>query len=225
MLRSLFAILLVSIASCTAPPQPLPAVRVRDRRFVDSLGRDRHFRGVNVVYKDPPWLPSAPAFDASLSFVEDDAVYLASLGVNLIRLGVMWPGVVPTKGKVDHAYLERARALIRTAAAQGIYTIVEPHQDEMNPRFCGEGAPDWWVQAHATAADFPVPVQPAPFVPASSGAAPTRAQCDKHSSFSYIWTHDNARAYQTMWTQVMSYIWTHDNALVTLISTPSHQTL
>ena len=59
---------------------------------MDSHGRERLFRGVNVVYKDPPWLPHTAAFDADLSFVQADVDLLASLGVNLIRLGVMWPG-------------------------------------------------------------------------------------------------------------------------------------
>lgn len=32
--------------------------------------------------------------------------------------------------------------MIRLAAKYGIYSILDPHQDEFNPRFCGEGAPD-----------------------------------------------------------------------------------
>ena len=66
-----------------------------DWRFVDTAGRERLFRGVNVVYKDPPWLPTAPSFDTNFSWVPDDAKLLASMGFNLIRLGVMWPGVSP----------------------------------------------------------------------------------------------------------------------------------
>ena len=58
---------------------------------MDSAGRERLFRGINVVYKDPPYIPVVSAFHSNLSFVEADVDLLASLGVNLIRLGVLWP--------------------------------------------------------------------------------------------------------------------------------------
>ena len=41
-------------------------------------------------------------------------------------------------------YIDEIKKLIAIAASEGIYTVLDPHQDEMNPRFCGEGAPDWW---------------------------------------------------------------------------------
>ena len=97
-------------------------IRVKNGKFVDTSGREVFFRGVNVVYKDPPYLPTVPSFHANLSFVEDDVKLLASVGVNvrqtrrtrsegaskltlpklrsllqqLLRLGVMWPGVSRT---------------------------------------------------------------------------------------------------------------------------------
>ena len=50
-----------------------------DWRFVDGFGRERLFRGINVVYKDPPWLPNATSFNTNFSWVEDDAKLLASM--------------------------------------------------------------------------------------------------------------------------------------------------
>ena len=113
------------------------------------------------------------------------------MGVNLIRLGVMWPGVMPHKDHVDKGYLDRVLKIIRMCSDNGIYTIVEPHQDEFNERFCGEGAPDWFADQFTQVTDFPVPVQSKPF-PTSGKAAvpvPTKKECHSHSSFSYIWTH------------------------------------
>lgn len=192
MLRLLPLVLCVS--GNVLPKRVLP-VRVEDRRFVDSSGRERHFRGVNVVYKDAPWLPTSQKFQSNLSFVQDDAELLRSLGVNLIRLGVMWPGVVPNRrAEHDLHYLKQVRDIIRMAAEFGIYTIVEPHQDEFNPKFCGEGVPDWYASA-AAVTNFPEPVQSAPF----SKSPPTRAMCDLNTSFDYIWTYDAARAYQDFW--------------------------
>ena len=36
--------------------------------------------------------------------------------------------------------LERVRRIVRMCEARGVHVFLEPHQDEMNPRFCGEGA-------------------------------------------------------------------------------------
>jgi hypothetical protein len=60
-----------------------------DWRYVDGFGRERLFRGVNVVYKDPPWLPTATSFNTNFSWVADDAKLLGSMGFNLIRLGAI----------------------------------------------------------------------------------------------------------------------------------------
>jgi hypothetical protein len=53
----------------SAAAAPLHDVHVEGGRFVDSVGRERLFRGINVVYKDPPWLPTATSFNANFSFV------------------------------------------------------------------------------------------------------------------------------------------------------------
>ena len=58
-------------------------IRVKNGKFIDTSGREVFFRGVNVVYKDPPYLPTVPSFHANLSFVEDDVKLLASVGVNV----------------------------------------------------------------------------------------------------------------------------------------------
>eukprot|EP00927_Polykrikos_kofoidii_P049371 TRINITY_DN43436_c0_g1_i1.p1 TRINITY_DN43436_c0_g1~~TRINITY_DN43436_c0_g1_i1.p1 ORF type:complete len:534 (-),score=70.98 TRINITY_DN43436_c0_g1_i1:135-1736(-) len=184
-----------SINGDTPASLSMPRIRVRGDRFVTSDGSEFHFRGVNVVYKDPPYFPSKTAFDSNLSFTEDDVDLLQSWGVNLIRLGVMWPGVMPQENKPNALYLRAIDRLIELAASRGMYTIVEPHQDELNPRFCGEGAPDWWTNANTQVKDFPVPVQRTPFL----SSPPNRGMCDQHSSFSYIWTHDAAAAYQKLW--------------------------
>jgi hypothetical protein len=62
---------------------------------------------------------------------------------------------------------------------------VDPHQDEFHPLFCGEGVPDFFVEHLASGpavTDFPVPVTKTPF----GTSPPSRSQCGKHSSFSYV---------------------------------------
>ena len=167
------------------PSPPLPAAHPVGSGFVDDAGREVRLRGVNIVYKDKPYYPASAAFHSNLSFVQDDVDLLASFGVNVIRLGVMWPGVTPDPIGLDADYLHRIRAIIRMAADSGIYTLVDPHQDEFHPLFCGEGVPDFFVEALASGpavTDFPVPVTKIPF----GTSPPSRSQCGKHSSFSYV---------------------------------------
>jgi endoglycosylceramidase len=188
---------LVAVAVAVVVPAAgvLPVV-VHDRKFVDSLGRERFFRGVNVVYKDSPWIPTAPTFNTNLSFVQDDLDFLTALGVNLIRLGVMWPGLMPREGETDPHYVAAVLDAIRMCERNGVYVVIEPHQDELHPSLCGEGVPDWWATKHAPIVDFPVPVQSTPF----GTSPPGRALCDSHTSFDYIWSHDCAAAFQRLYT-------------------------
>ena len=128
----------------------LPPVITNNGKFYDISSNEVNFRGVNVVYKDDPYLPISPSFDSNLSFLQDDIDLLKSLGVNLIRLGVMWPGVNPTEGSTDEDYLQKVDDMIQLCADNDVYVLVDPHQDELNPLWCGEGAPDWWVKKYVT---------------------------------------------------------------------------
>ena len=47
--------------------------------------------------KGPPWIPSRGDFDQYTSLVAKDFELMRSAGINLIRLGVMWPGVEPVR--------------------------------------------------------------------------------------------------------------------------------
>ncbi len=148
------------------------------------------------MYKDAPYIPIVPDFNTNLSFVQDDLDFLTAMGVNLVRLGVMWPGLIPLKaGEVDELYVQRVLETIRLCEKNEVYVVVEPHQDELHPTLCGEGVPDWWAEKHVPITDFPVPVQASAF----GKSPPGRALCDQHSSFSYIWTHDCARAFQALY--------------------------
>ena len=49
-------------------------------------------------------------------------------GLNVVRLGVMWPGVQPNATSTDTTYLDRVGRLIDALAKRGIFTIVDLHQ-------------------------------------------------------------------------------------------------
>lgn len=53
---------------------------------------------------------------------------LQSWGFNVIRLGVMWPGVSVAEGQYNQTYLNIMNNLITKLGSYGIYTIVDCHQ-------------------------------------------------------------------------------------------------
>ena len=99
-----------------------------ERVFVDEHGRQRIFHGTNVITKGRPWYPSRFGYDAFTSLVKEDFELMASVGINSIRLGVMWPGVEPYKGRYNETYLNVIREIAAEAADYGIYTLADMHQ-------------------------------------------------------------------------------------------------
>ena len=107
---------------------------VKGGRLVDGRGRAVVLHGVNVVYKLAPYTPD---------FTRADARRLRGWGMNAIRLGVSWRALEPARGSIDTAYVARVRALVRRAGAEGLWVLVDMHQDLWSERFGGNGAPDW----------------------------------------------------------------------------------
>ena len=119
-----------------------PLVQVNGSRFVEATtGRSVLFHGVNAVYKIPPYLPELEGFDPRFSLSSVDAKNLREWGFNAVRLGVMMVAVLPRRNAVNHTYLSQVRRQIEILAAEGIYTLVDMHQDLLSERLCGEVGP------------------------------------------------------------------------------------
>lgn len=84
-------------------------------------------------------------------------VYLKSWGQNVIRLGVMWPGVEPSEGAYNETYLSGMNQLVELAGKYGIYTLVEFHQDLFSEKFCADGVPIWAIPK-SMSRGFPLPI-------------------------------------------------------------------
>jgi endoglycosylceramidase len=133
---ALAAWLATSAAALAAPTAPLG----HDGRWItDARGRAVVLHGVNMVYKRPPYLPSATGFGA------DDARFLARHGFNNVRLGVIYAGVEPQPGAYSADYLKGIKRTQKLLARHGIFSLLDFHQDLYNERFSGEGFPDWAV--------------------------------------------------------------------------------
>lgn len=102
------------------------------------------FHGVNSVYKIHPYIPSTN-FSYQDSLNEEDIDDLASWGINLVRLGVMWEAVERAPGVYNHTYLDEIENLINKLGEKGIYTMVDSHQDVFAKVVCGEGIPNFYA--------------------------------------------------------------------------------
>jgi endoglycosylceramidase len=133
--------LLVAFLAAAVPAQAADPLRVKGGRLVDDRGRTVVLHGVNVVFKRPPYLPHGTA--ERTSFTARDARRLRSWGFNTVRLGMSWKGLMPTPGVVDRAYVARLLAITRLLDREGLYYLLDMHQDLWSERFEGNGAPDW----------------------------------------------------------------------------------
>jgi endoglycosylceramidase len=111
---------------------PLRAEGGDDPRFVDEAGREVLLRGVNVnslgeYHQADPDLPS------TLPVTEEDWQSMASLGFSAVRLIVTWSLLEPEPGAFDTAYVDRIHEAVDLAAANGIYVILDMHQDAWSP--------------------------------------------------------------------------------------------
>lgn len=116
------------------PSAPLTAA---GRWTVDRYGRVVVLHGVNRVAKAAPYTPEA------FGFGPDDLEFLADQGLNVVRLGVDFRGLMPTPGVVDHAYLDALERTVDAAAAERIFVLLDFHQDGFGPLVHGNGFPEW----------------------------------------------------------------------------------
>jgi endoglycosylceramidase len=142
MARALPILLLLAALWLPAGAAAASPLAIRDSRIVDrETGATVVLRGVNVVYKPPPYLPHGSS--ERTSFDRQDVRRLRSWGFNAIRLGVTWKALMPARGKVSRDYVARVAKVVRLAERGGLYVLVDMHQDLWSERFQGNGAPAW----------------------------------------------------------------------------------
>lgn len=154
--------LVVLFGMTTAASGELPKLRaVPDPsdggRIVDSKGREVILRGVNVNSLGHYWQGTAKP--PVLPLERKDPARIARMGWNLVRLIVSWSRVQPEPGTINYQYLKRVRTWVDRFEAQGVYTIIDFHQDAWGPTlaarpgepcvapaqpaFGWDGAPGW----------------------------------------------------------------------------------
>lgn len=110
-------------------------VTVSGMRFLDASGRPLLLHGINVVNKSKD-----QRYTGDLS--PADFAAIRSWGMNCVRLAIFWDGLEPQPGRIDQEYLDRIARLVGYAKAQGLYVLLDMHQDLYSVKF-SDGAPAW----------------------------------------------------------------------------------
>lgn len=149
------AVLSLLLSGCnsngTSESADLGVIKAEGRWMVDDEGRVLMIHGVNQVNKLPPYDA------ASLGFDQEDAELLRNYGFNAVRLGVMWAAIEPTRGQYNKDYLESIRQTVKLLKAQGIYSLLDFHQDAFSVNHGGSGFPDWAALGTGTVSDKAFP--------------------------------------------------------------------
>ncbi|PFX24960.1 endoglycoceramidase-like [Stylophora pistillata] len=183
------------VHSVTANLLPI-SVNPARQRLVDSLGREVFFHGTNVVAKSFPWHPEIEGFSDG-TFSEQDMKLLQSLGLNVVRLGFMWPGLEPTRGKYNDTYMQVMQRIVSLSAKYGIYVLLDMHQDVFSRMLCVEGLPTWAVNT-GNAKGFPEPLHE-PFVLDPKTGMPSDEDCAKFVWSDYYETEATSVAFQSLY--------------------------
>ena len=107
-------------------------------------------------------VPNTNEFNPTNSLgTAEDTQLLQQLGFNVVRLGVMWPGVQLEDGSINSTYLDEVSKIVSSNSQGNISTILDLHQDGFSGRFCGEGVPVFIANSTAdplTISSFPEPI-------------------------------------------------------------------
>jgi hypothetical protein len=124
----------VSTAARATAGQPLPALTVRpgtdseSAQIIDVNGREVLLRGVNVNQLND-YYPPTPGRPTVRPLTDPDFAGMAALGFNVVRLNISWSLLEPRRGQWDRGYLARIQDAVARAAAHGMYTDIDMHQD------------------------------------------------------------------------------------------------
>lgn len=126
-------------------------VRISDTLFVDDHNRTRFYHGVNFVQKGFPWYPQELLDPANVQS-------LAKVGINFVRLGMMWAGVEPQAKQYNVTYMNIMQDIIELLEKNGIFVLLDMHQDVLSSRTGSyDGIPAWLYDR------FPPPTHPYPW--------------------------------------------------------------
>lgn len=152
------AVVASALVICAQPASATPVSAVgplhaQGSQLVDQYGRTILLHGVNNVDKGDH---RGPLIVPGNGYTLTDAMAgtLAHHGINSVRLGVLFSGLMPTKGHIDTDYLDRIAAQVDMLASHGIRTLLDNHQDGLGSPWGGNGFPAWAIRARPAAGEW-----------------------------------------------------------------------
>lgn len=122
---------------------------MRDWVFVDGLGREVSFRGMNMSLRAKSRRNNFMAFNSLPEAQMEIGRFKEYLGGNLIRWLFNWGTIVPEPGKINFIYLDSQISQIKLAIQNGIHILIYFNQDLMgiqsNGHYSGENGPPAWI--------------------------------------------------------------------------------
>jgi len=112
-------------------------VWVKDGRFVDPAGRQLIPHGINIgaKFKETNYV----SWHGPAEFAR-----MRAWGFNCVRLLIIWAALEPDCGRYDEEYLRRIDQRIAWAKENGLYVLIDMHQDLWGEKCAGgDGAPAW----------------------------------------------------------------------------------
>lgn len=121
-----------TVADVSSVVELRPLSTSADHRIVDDLGRDVLLRGANLNSLGEYWRGD-PSHPPTIAVTESDWAEMAARGLSAVRLIVTWSRIEPQRGVIDQSYLDEVDAQVRAAARNGVYSIIDMHQDAYSP--------------------------------------------------------------------------------------------
>lgn len=117
-------------------PDPSASYEVAEGAIWTPDGHALGLRGVNL-HEDAKWTEGhlVPLDDQERELV-------VRSGFNSVRMLTFWGAITPEPGVVDEAYLDGLEAEVQALSAEGLYIVLDMHQDLWGEPF-GNGAPEW----------------------------------------------------------------------------------
>jgi endoglycosylceramidase len=154
--------------SCASPTIPVaPPLRGELSGFIshqgrwltDSYGRILLIHGINEVNKTSPYTPCA----SNSGFGPNSVDWIQSEGFSVVRLGVLFTGLMPNPGPPNSTYINDIASTVNLLAEHHIYSLLDFHQDGYGPAagtiYGNDGFPAWLTITHGavnTKTSFPL---------------------------------------------------------------------
>ena len=124
--------------SSGAEPGPAPIFPIDPRAYSGTCPAMSHHAGEAPVCEVQAGVPEYQQSSASGS--HNDFAQMRALGFDFVRLGLSWSQLEPTPGRYNQTYLDRIAQVVGWARQQGIYVLLDMHQDAYS-RFTPNTAP------------------------------------------------------------------------------------